>query len=449
MRYAPMPWNRISASIRLIMAMFRLYAGMESSWGRMVKDILKKEFPESKKEIDAEMSDAALGQKILAIVMKQTQYNEDKAQDAIQRMLTYWTTGTRRLDSAEDQQAAYEEKLAEWEEDQKSGKNKKKDGTKKEKPVPPKVPKPVVFRDNQGGTGNKTWRQTLNSMFSNFRREALTNSMSYTKDEKQERSIDQAFGVRGEDGGAKDGGEARMPTPDDQTYGKALDDKAGIKEFVDLIDRALPDLKEFMGDRGDDQLKLFSLVFDDDVGSFGSDIQENMNQATAMKEKYPELFEKNSKRWSGYIGDLRKKVLAGIWEFVEEYLTEDEFGALHDTFFSDTTHKDVNREEKKKIQEDLDYQRGLDERKIAKWKWQEQEGTLSDKDKAAMATLKKNMTTRFKSDGPVDFDAIPATEDPVAKDWKLYSKKSEKKTASFSLDAVASRVARSFSRIGA
>lgn len=447
MRNAPMPWNKISASIRLIMAMFRLYAGIEGSWGKTVKDILKKQYPDAKDEIDKVMTDQALGQKMLAIAMKQTQYNEDKAQDAIQSQLMYWTTGTQStLYSEPERKARYEKALAEYEDAK--AKNKLKKGQKK--PEAPETPVPYDFKEG----GNETWRKALDNMFSNIRTKAMSSSMGYTKKEKQERSIDQAYGVRGEDGGAKDGGEGRMPTPEAPSggvqglgnLGQALDDKAGVLEFIQLIDDSLPDLKKFLNQRDPDQLKLFELVFDDDVGSFGSDVQENMKQATAMKEKWPELYQKNQKRWSGFIGDLRKKVLAGIWEFVEKHLTPGEYEALYDAFFSDTTPREMDKAEKAQGGEKLDYQRGLDERKLSKWKWQDQQGTLSDKDKAAMATLKSNMTKRYKDDDGVDFDAIPAMENPAAKDWKLYSKKTEKKTASYSLDAVASRVARGFIR---
>ena len=420
-----MPWNKISASIRLIMAMFRLYAGMEASWGRAVKDILRKQYPDAKAEIDKGMSDQALGQKMLAIAMKQTQYDETKAQDAVQNAIMYFSTGTTRFESEEEQQQRYEERVEEAKE------------KGKEPPAPPKKPEPFDFTK-----GSPTWEDALNNIFSNIRTKAMSGSMGYTKKEKRERSIDQAYGQRGEEGGAKEGGEGRMPTPEVESgvgaaasLGQALDDKAGVKQFVDLIDEHIGDLKAFLPE---DERKLFDLIFDEDVGSFGSDIKENMSQATALKDKHPDLYEKNKKRWSGFVGDLRKKLLESIWDYVDTHLTKQERSALRETFFGDVDPAYVRRKEKEKAGEKVGYQQGIDERKLAKWKWQEQQGTLDDKDRKPYDNLKKKL-----QDQGVDVEAIPATENPQAKSWTLHSKR-----AAFSLEAVSSRVMARFSHTG-
>lgn len=416
-----MPWNKISASIRLIMAMFRLYAGLEEGWGRAVKDILRRQYPKAKDEIGKGVSDIALGQKLLAIAMKQTQYNETKAQDTIQDALAYWATGTAEYTKDYEKEKAKAEKEG--------------------KPAP-KKPEPFDFTK---GAGN--WEDALNNMFSNLRHRAMSFSQGYTKKEKKERSVDQAYGQRGEDGGAPEGGEGRMPTPEADSgiggassLGQALDDKAGVKQFVDLIDEHIGDLKAFLGE---DERKLFELIFDDDIGTFGSDVKENMKQATALKEKYPELYEKNQKRWSGFVGDLRKKLLDRIWAYIDKHMTQQEYSALKETFFADVDPSAVRKQERAKSGDKLDYQRGLDERKLSKLKWMEQQGTLSDKDKATMDSLKKNMTTRYKGD--LDLDAVPAVENPKAEGWTLHSKRA---ASSFSLEAVSSRVARTFSRTG-
>lgn len=387
-----MPWNKISASVRLIMAMFRLYAALEENWGRMIKDILREQYPAAKDEIDKSMSDQALGQKVLAIAMKQTQYDETRAQDAIQDTITYWIKS--KFNFAE---------------------------------------------------GSKTWEEALRNMYSNLRHRAMSESMGTTKRKKRERSIDQAYGQRGEEGGAPEGGEGRMPTPEAEggvgaaeSLGQALDDKAGVKQFVDLIDEHIGDLKAYLPD---DQRKLFELIFDDDVGSFGSDIKENMSQATALKDKHPELFEKNSKRWSGYVGDLRKKLLESIWDYVDTHLTKQERSALRETFFGDVDPAYVRRKEKEKVGDKADYQQGIDERKLSKWKWMEQNGTLDDKSKKSYENLK----SKLQKSG-VDVDAIPAQENPQAKGWTLHSKRAA--SAGFSLEEVSSRVARAFGRTG-
>lgn len=385
-----MPWNKISASIRLIMAMFRLYAGLEENWGKQVKDILREQFPAAKDEITKGMSDQALGQKMLAIAMKQTQYDETRAQDAIQDTIVYW------------------------------------------------IKSKYNFAD-----GVPNWNDALRNMYSNLRNRAMSESMGTTKRKKRERSIDQAYGQRDEGGGAPEGGEGRMPTPEGgegvggaPSLGQALDDKAGVKQFVDLIDDHIGDLKAFLPE---DERKLFELIFDDDIGSFGSDIKENMSQATALKEKHPDLFQKNAKRWSGFVGDLRKKLLESIWEYVDTHLTKQERSALRETFFGDVDPAYVRRKEKEKGAGKLDYQQGIDERKLAKWKWQDQQGQLDDKAKASM----QNLAKKLQGQG-VDVDGIPATENPQAKGWTLHSKRAA--SSAFSLEAVSSRVALAFSR---
>lgn len=386
-----MPWNKISASVRLIMAMFRLYAALEENWGRMIKDILREQYPAAKDEISKSMSDQALGQKVLAIAMKQTQYDETRAQDAIQDTITYWIKS--KFNFAE---------------------------------------------------GAKTWEDALRNMYSNLRHRAMSESMGTTKRKKRERSIDQAYGQRGEEGGAPEGGEGRMPTPETEggvggasSLGQALDDKAGVKQFVDLIDEHIGDLKAFLPE---DERKLFELIFDDDIGSFGSDIKENMSQATALKDKYPDLYQKNQKRWSGFVGDLRKKLLDSIWKYVDQHLTQQEYNALRETFFGDVDPSYVRKKEKEKIGDKAGYQQGIDERKLSKWKWMEQEGKLDDKSKKSYENLKKKL-----QDQGVDVDGIPAQENPVAKGWTLHSKRAASR---FSLEEVSSRVARSFGRTG-
>lgn len=48
----------------------------------------------------------------------------------------------------------------------------------------------------------------------------------------------------------------------------------------------------------------------------GNPVKENMGQSTALKERRPDLFKKNEKRWSGFVGDLRKKLLAKLEDYI-------------------------------------------------------------------------------------------------------------------------------------
>ncbi len=188
-----------------------------------------------------------------------------------------------------------------------------------------------------------------------------------------------------------------MPTPDEGQMGRALDDSAAIKEFYDLIDSYVPDLKKSLGPA---ERILFELVFDDDVGGFGSGIKDNMGQATSLKDKLmaggpteKAIYEKNAKRWSGFVGDTRKKLLEDIWDFIDDNMAPNDFQVLRDTFFADTTPESVEKLEKDKDQKKVDYQRGIDERKLAKFKWMEQNGKLSDKDKKSYQSLSQKLTS--------------------------------------------------------
>lgn len=377
-----MPWTKLAPSIRLVMAMFSLIAGMEENWGKAFKKVLMDQYPAAKGEIQQSLNDSQLGHKLLSIALKQNQYDHDRAADSIQDLLRYWTES-------------------------------KFDFTK----------------------ASPTWEDALDNMFSNLRLRAMTRSQQNVKRKKREKSVDDAFGKRGEEGGAPEGGEGRMPTPDDSPIGQALDDKAGVKEFIDLIDEHIPDLKASLPE---DERKLFELVFDDGIGSFGSDVKENMSQATALKEKYPDLYTKNQKRWSGFVGDLRKKLLESIWKYIDSHLSQQEYNALKETFFADVDPAFVRRKEKEKTGDKADYQQGIDERKLSKWKWMDEQGSLDDKNKKSYENLKK----KLQGQG-VDVDAIPAQENPQAKGWSLHSKR-----AAFDISSIADRIARSFSHTG-
>jgi len=107
--------------------------------------------------------------------------------------------------------------------------------------------------------------------------------------------------------------EESEPGFDAEEIGDALDDKAAIKEFMDLLSGELPYLK---AELSPDEAALFEVIFEQEIGTFLPDITMNMSQSTAVREQFPEIYEKNKKRWSGFIGDLRKKLLSKIEDFL-------------------------------------------------------------------------------------------------------------------------------------
>jgi hypothetical protein len=467
---------RISASVRLIYAMLRLAADIETSIGRHILEILKRQYPEQADEID--LNGTQIGHMMVNKAKKELQGDYAEALDAVQNFMI-------------------------------------KIVGRKDRPE-------FDFRapTKKGAPGAKTWKQALNNMMNNVKTTAMSQSMTRFKSKKdpveeygellfkkqnqenidegkkkslvdtnegktfvkkwgpddekrmkqleeileeegtdvsaiqpipkagwkgqRTKSIDEAFGTRGEEGGAPSGGEGRMPTDTENSLGRALDDQAAIKEFMDLLEDEVPNLRETLSP---EEVALFDLIFYEDEGGFGSNIKENMGQASRLKEKLSEsesgktIVQKNEKRWSGFVGDTRKKLLAKITDFVENVLSPAQQQVLYDTFFSDTTEGDIEALEMKKESEKDAYQRGIDERKVSRLKWETEQGTISDKDKKTYEALLK----KLKGQG-VDVDSIKSSENPEgsAKTTKTLREKRKQENPSSqqaSAFAIAARIA--------
>lgn len=470
---------RIAASIRLAYLMLRLAASIEDNFGRTVLDILKKQYPEQLQDID--LTATQMGHMMVNSARRELQNDTQAAYDAVQDFLL--------------------------------------------KIMPTKV-KPTGFDfkapTKKGNPGASTWKQAFRNMLNNIRTTAMSSSMrkfrkvdpsdkealselkwkkqqselgkyDWKEDEEKElqeltalikadgtdpdtilpekpkrrgrrdRTIDEAFGKRGEDGGDPSGGEAYIT--DEKGLGggggvskKPLDDKAALKEFYDVVDEHVGELKSHLKTPG--TLELFTLVFDLDVGGFGSDIEDNMGQASELKNLMTEgkvegkpvpgyptpeskaLYEKNAKRWSGFVGDVRKKLMVEIESFVEKYMSPGDYEVLHDTYFSDTSYTSVDKLEKKKEEEKNQYQGGIDERKLSRMKYRLQNGLLTPEEETEFAALSNkdakeltpeekkrieffkkermsqadkksmdNLMKKLKAQG-VDVDAVPATNAP-------------------------------------
>lgn len=434
---------RIAASIRLALVMLRLAASIEDGFGKAIMNILRQQYPDQVQDID--LTATQMGHMMVAKARKELQNDTQAAYDAVQDFLLKIT---------------------------------KANGGKGQD-----------FRNHaKGGQGATTWRQAFRNILSNVRTTAMSSSMrkyrkidpsdaealadlkwkkqqsesgkyEWSEEEEKElleltaamkadgqdpaailpkkaerkgrrdRTIDEAFGKRGEDGGDPSGGEAYIS--DEKGLGggggiskKPLDDKAAMKEFYSLIDEHIGELKAHLG-KTPGARELFTLVFDLDVGGFGSDIKDNMGQASELKnlladgkvegkdvpgfpsEESKALYEKNSKRWSGFVGDLRKKLLDEIWEYISAYMTKQERDVLRDHFFGDTPASQVRSMEREKEKEKGQYQGGIDERKMSRLKWKAQQGQLTDAEKKTMESLSK----KLRGLG-VDVEAIPATDAP-------------------------------------
>jgi len=351
--------ERIANSIRLAYVIIRLAASIEESFGNAVLDILKRQYPDQSIDVTPNQ----VGNKLMQIAKRQLQNNPSDSMDAVQDLLTYLSTGSR------------------FETDEETGRSERK--TKKE----------WDFTKDW-----KTWKEALSAIYSNMRTTSMGRSMNKSRKKKFERSVDDAFGKRPEGGGAPEGGEASIPDVSEGELSNALDDRSAVKEFMEYFDEYVPRLRAALSENTQ---KMFDLIFYDEIGSFGSDVKENMNQASAMKEKYPELYEKYSKRWSGFVGDTRKQLLKEIHNFIENKLPQVDYDTLYEYFFSDVTPAEAEKGEIKKKDDRDKYQRGVDERKLADWKWMEQNNVLPPNEKKPY----DNLTKKLKDQG-VDVEAI-------------------------------------------
>jgi hypothetical protein len=105
------------------------------------------------------------------------------------------------------------------------------------------------------------------------------------------------------------------------------DEKVDVLDFIKELEEELPFLVETLTA---DEKALFDVVFNDDNGTFKPDISQNMNQSAALKEKYPDLYKRNAKRWSGFVGDLRKKLFSKVEKFMTEKTSPGMFDSMAD-----------------------------------------------------------------------------------------------------------------------
>lgn len=383
----------LSGSVRLILAVWRLVADAQQDIGRAVFDILKKQYPGQ----DITVSPGEIGRNLMYIARNQLQKNPEDALDSIMDFLAYITTGSK-YETDDSGKVVYED-------DEKGVSH----------PKERKEAKPWNFAKDFD-----KWQDALKAIYTNLKHRSIDKSKAKVRRRKQEESVDDAFGTRGEGSGVSEGGEGRMPTPDSTALGKALDDKAAIKEFIDVIDKHVIDLRESLPF---EQQVLFDLVFEDEVGSFGSDVKENMGQATSLKDKLTgpsaseqmkKLYEKNSKRWSGFVSDTRKKLLESIHDFVENQLPQSDIDVLWSEFFSDTTPESVAKKEQEGLKGKEQYQVDIDTRKLGRLKWKKDNGeALSDKEEKEY----KRLVDKLKKSGVKESD-VPAL-DPEVKGKKL------------------------------
>lgn len=117
----------------------------------------------------------------------------------------------------------------------------------------------------------------------------------------------------------------------------SLDDQTAVNMFAEDFKGDMPLMLKTLSP---DERSMFEVIFEDGDGDFrpgapeksakrglpppekgdrgkkGNPVKENMGQSTALKERRPDLFKKHEKRWSGFVGDLRKKLMDKLEDYI-------------------------------------------------------------------------------------------------------------------------------------
>lgn len=458
--------TRLSASTRFILAVLRLSADIADGFGRAVISILQKQYPDMKREMAEdpqykENAAASIGHKMIAIARKQLQYNEQDAYDAIQDLLTYIASSKfdfkaetkKGKPGAPTWRAALNNIYANLRSRAMSHSFKKfKSGkfTDEERYAD------MLWRRNQVIQGNKRyeWSDDDDDEIEKLGKALLSRGVDVKKivptklrrKNVRDKSLDEAFGKRGEEGGAPEGGAGRIPQGMETKEGMANDEKAAKKSFLETLDKLVPDMKSsfpLTAEKLPAQRFLFDFIFEEDgSGTFLPDIKANMGQATDFRNYLEEIsmragpnakeakaiLDRYGKRWSGFVGDTRMRLMKSIQDFVEQYLPEDEYEQLWNEFFSDVTPQGAEKAQSKGEADQLSYQRGLDLRKILRQQEREKVGLLSPKDKKDLNNLRQRVQKEIQEeyqdrmlewdkymDKMMQFSDMPAEKQPKFK----------------------------------
>jgi len=360
-------WRKISAQIRFIYSVFRIIADIESNFGRAILDILKKQFPGQ----NIDISPSKLGFQLMFVAKKQVQGNEQDAMDTIQNFLTYLVQ-------------------SKWD-----------------------------FTKDSEGNPIEDWHIALDNIFTNLRRKAISRSISKKKLRQHETPLEEEFGRRPEEGGPPEGGEARIPDVPGRSLAespiaKELDNRAAIKEFMDVIQDHLDDMRSYFSS---ETKELFDVIFEDEVGTFGDDIKENMNQASALRNRSPDLYEQHQQQWSSYVNKLRVSLLKEIMDYIEDEMSYKDFMRLKEFFFADAVPEAIRKIEKTKSEHKDEYQLELDKRAYGRYKYM-----INNNIALSGAELNKFkiVEKRLKSMG-IDLKSIPL-DNPMSDDLEKYAK---------------------------
>lgn len=449
----------LSASVRFILAMLRLATSMEEYIGRSIIDILKSQYPEMTQEMaqDPEYQEnpgASIGHDLMNIAMRQLQHNPQSAFDAIQDFLVYlvqsdfdfkkktkkgnpgaatWRAALNNIKS-NVRTRSMSSSMKQYKRGEISNEERYAD---------------LKYQKVQAERGNKRyeWTEEMESELKDLEKK-LEAELKEEKEKRtvgdieptklrrkniRQKSLDEAYGQRGEGGGAPEGGEGRIPDPGESLTGMPLDEKAAQKSFMDTLDQIVPDLKDelplttimYQGQtrRIPAQRFLFEFVYEHGgLGGFSSNIKQNMGQSTEFlkflkgittsnrgdaeqaqfildskapvsQHKLEGSKSKEKDRWPAFVGELRRDLLESIQEFTKEFMSNEEFDTLWEEFFRDITPKKAEQTQLLEEASRIGEQRKIDLRKVLRDRERNKKGLLSPAEKEKLIKLERRLTS--------------------------------------------------------
>ena len=335
---------------------------LASGFGRAIFEILDNQYPNMSKEARADPEYAGdpcakIGMKMISIAKKELQGHEEDAYDSIQEFITYLCKSgfdfTKTTKSGKPGAAFWQVALRNIYTNLRmrsmsaSFKKYRQINVSDEDKYASLLwhrsdPSSLIWSDEDEAEINK-----LKLKLENVGVDVAGITPAFRKNSVVTQSIDNAFGVRS-DNGVKSSGVARIPDKNDILS----DELVARSDFMNAVNSIIPDLRAELplDSRGGYPVQrlLFDFIMNEqDSGTFFNDIKSNMGQASRFKEYCKKLAKRNNNeskiinemlmrfesRWSGLVTDTRVKLMTSIKEFITNYLTTNEYEIIWENYY--------------------------------------------------------------------------------------------------------------------
>lgn len=414
------------------------------NWGRAVTDILKSQYPTMLEEMAEddryrENPAAVIGNRMFRKALKEVQYNDEDAADAIQDFLRYLVESKFNFKKetksgspgAETWRQALNNIMSNVRARAKSHSYKK---FRKGENTDEELYADLLYKQKQSEeSGRYKWTPAQQKKLDDLRIALIDKGVDVEKIQpkkkgrknKRNLTIDEAFGSRGEGGDEPEGGEGRIPGE-----GMAIDDSAAMRSFLDTLDELVYEeggLRDELK-KDPEQLLLFDFIMGDHgwvqtekgevdkTGTFITGIGNNMAQASLFRDWLEELVESNAPearlakemlakrghRWSASITKVRNKLLKSIIKFTEEAMTPREFDQLWEAMYGQMTLKDLEKGEDAKLvpaKSQFSDETRKRVRKLIRLIQEDKRGLLSPQEVSQLTQLKTSLTQEFRREG--------------------------------------------------